>query len=90
MGYTLGRRAPWQVGWMICQGLVFKRSWLPARFRNSMLRAFGATIGDGVLIRHDVTIHWPWKLVIGDHSSDVPHFSGVLSAPIFVWGCGCQ
>ena len=25
-------------------------------------------MGEGVLIRHDVKIHWPWKLVVGPHS----------------------
>ncbi|WP_366943479.1 DapH/DapD/GlmU-related protein [uncultured Williamsia sp.] len=34
--------------------------------RVALLRAFGAEIGSGVLIRHRVRVHWPWKLVIGD------------------------
>ncbi|WP_241977410.1 MULTISPECIES: DapH/DapD/GlmU-related protein [unclassified Cryobacterium] len=34
----------------------------------ALLRLFGATIGDNVLIRHRVRIHWPWKLVVGDNS----------------------
>ncbi|WP_241988658.1 putative colanic acid biosynthesis acetyltransferase [Cryobacterium breve] len=33
-----------------------------------LLRLFGATVGDNVLIRHRVRIHWPWKLVVGDNS----------------------
>jgi putative colanic acid biosynthesis acetyltransferase WcaF len=33
-----------------------------------VLRAFGAKIGTGVLIRHDVKIHWPWKLTVGKNS----------------------
>lgn len=44
------------------------RWWVPARVRVQILRAFGASIGDGVLIRHDVRIHWPWKLTVGDDS----------------------
>jgi putative colanic acid biosynthesis acetyltransferase WcaF len=67
-GYDRGRSMLWQVAWMAVQSLVFRQWWLPASARATILRAFGAEIGEGVLIRNDVTIHWPWKLAIGDHS----------------------
>lgn len=67
-GYQRGRSLVWQVSWLLVQSLVFKRFWLPAAARVAILRAFGAEIGEGVSIRHDVTIHWPWKLAVGDHS----------------------
>lgn len=67
-GYDKGRSVGWQVAWLVVQSLVFKRWWMPASARARILRLFGAEIGQGVLIRHDVTIHWPWKLAIGDHS----------------------
>jgi putative colanic acid biosynthesis acetyltransferase WcaF len=41
---------------------------MPAKGRVFILRAFGAEIGDGVLIRHRVRVLWPWKLQIGDNS----------------------
>ena len=44
------------------------RWWCPASLRVSILRAFGAQIGERVLIRHRVRVHWPWKLSIGDNS----------------------
>jgi putative colanic acid biosynthesis acetyltransferase WcaF len=33
-----------------------------------VLRLFGAKIAAGVLVRHEVKIHWPWKLAIGRNS----------------------
>jgi putative colanic acid biosynthesis acetyltransferase WcaF len=33
-----------------------------------LLRIFGATIGNGVVIKPSVNIKYPWKLKIGDHS----------------------
>lgn len=33
-----------------------------------LLKAFGATIGNGVVIKPAVNIKYPWKLTIGDHS----------------------
>jgi putative colanic acid biosynthesis acetyltransferase WcaF len=67
-GYDKGRSALWQVAWLVVQSTVFRRWWMPAAARARILRAFGADVGQGVLIRNDVTIHWPWKLTIGDHS----------------------
>lgn len=40
----------------------------PAATRVRILRAFGADVAPGVLIRHDVRINWPWKLSIGRDS----------------------
>lgn len=67
-GYDKGRSVAWQVAWLTVQSLVFKRWWMPASTRATILRLFGAEVGSGVRIRHDVTIHWPWKLAIGDNS----------------------
>lgn len=67
-GYDKGRSVPSQFAWMACQYSIFKRWWCPNRVRLAILRMFGATIGEGVIIRHNVTVHWPWKLSVGDHS----------------------
>lgn len=66
-GYDKGRPRVVQALWMAVSGLVFQRWWCPASVRVSILRAFGASIGDGVLVRHRVRIHWPWKLRLGDN-----------------------
>lgn len=68
IGYDKGRSAAWQVSWLLVSGLIVTRWWCPVPLRTRILRAFGATIGDGVLIRHRVRIHWPWKLTVGDGS----------------------
>lgn len=67
-GYDIGRGKATQALWMFISGAVFVRWWCPARLRVAILRAFGATIGSNVLIRHRVRIHWPWKLSVGDAS----------------------
>lgn len=67
-GYDKGRSFGWQVLWVATSRLVFQAWWLPARLRPLILRLFGADIGDGVLIRERVRVHWPWKLSIGAHS----------------------
>lgn len=67
-GYSVGRSKPVQVLWLFVSGTIFMRWWCPARLRVAILRAFGARIGDDVLIRHRVRVHWPWKLQVGDAS----------------------
>src|SRR5262245_27584852 len=39
-----------------------------SRFKCFLLRSFGAKVGQGVVIKPRVNIHFPWKLVVGDHS----------------------
>jgi putative colanic acid biosynthesis acetyltransferase WcaF len=55
--------------WWIVHGTLF--SWSPQflyRWRIFLLRLFGATIGHNVKIRSSVTVTYPWKVKIGDHS----------------------
>ncbi|MFJ4647258.1 putative colanic acid biosynthesis acetyltransferase [Streptomyces bobili] len=65
-GYDKGRSLPVQAAWYAVLHLLFATWWFPARWRPALLRAFGARIGQRVLIRRGVRIHWPWKLDIGD------------------------
>lgn len=67
-GYDKGRPAPVQVAWLAVWGTIGSRWWCPAGLRVAILRAFGATVGEGVVVRHRVRIHWPWKLTVGDHT----------------------
>lgn len=65
-GYDKGRGLAWQALWVCASALLVERIWCPSRVRVAVLRSFGARIGERVLIRHGVRIHWPWKLKIDD------------------------
>jgi len=57
-----------QLWWMV-QASLF--AWSPQflyKWRNFLLRCFGAEIGQGVIVRPNVKITYPWKLKIGDNS----------------------
>ena len=59
---------PWLVRllWMLVSRCLTTQWWCPNRLRVLVLRGFGARIGTGTLIKHDVKIDWPWKLEIGN------------------------
>lgn len=67
-GYDRGRGLVWQVAWLAVSTAVAMKWWCPNRVRVAILRAFGASVGTGCVIRHRVRVHWPWKLTVGDHS----------------------
>ncbi|AXI54092.1 colanic acid biosynthesis acetyltransferase WcaF [Sulfitobacter sp. JL08] len=57
-----------EICWMAVSGLLVE-SWLPGSgWRRQLLRAFGAQIGVGVIIKPRVRVKFPWRLAVGDHS----------------------
>lgn len=57
-----------RLAWMLVSALFFKNGLFPFYgFKSSLLRAFGATVGKGLVIKPCVNIKYPWFLEIGDH-----------------------
>lgn len=54
--------------WWFVEATLFR--WSPQvfyGFRRSLLRAFGARVGKGVVIRPTVRVTYPWKVCLGDY-----------------------
>ena len=64
-----GKSAVFVQLWWFTQSTLFKLSpQVFYKWRNVVLRLFGAKIGKNVIIRPSVTITYPWKVSIGDNS----------------------
>jgi putative colanic acid biosynthesis acetyltransferase WcaF len=67
-GFDRGRSRIVEALWLICGGL-FVSSGLPGSLlRVLILRAFGAHISTGVVIKPHVRVKFPWRLSIGAYS----------------------
>ena len=70
-----GERAAWDQPawkvylWAVCELLFVTNPWqISSVLRIRVLRAFGAEIGNGVILRPRTRVKFPWKLHIGDRS----------------------
>lgn len=54
--------------WYFVNALMVRASWNPFMgIKIVLLKAFGAKIGKGLVIKNNVCIKFPWKLTIGDN-----------------------
>lgn len=57
-----------QTLWYFVNALLVRASWNPfMSIKIALLKAFGARIGKGLVIKNNVCIKFPWKLTIGDY-----------------------
>jgi len=54
--------------WYFVNALLVRASWNPFMgIKIQLLKAFGAKIGKGLVMKNNVTIKFPWKLIIGNN-----------------------
>jgi len=55
--------------WFLLGSPLLRCSFIPSSaFRRTLLRAFGAEIGDGVVMQQSFCVKYPWNLRVGNHS----------------------
>jgi putative colanic acid biosynthesis acetyltransferase WcaF len=66
--YRPGRPFVVRAIWLVVEALVLLNPVVTSyRLKTLVLRLFGATIGDGLLIKPGVHVKYPWRLTIGAH-----------------------
>lgn len=68
-GFDRGAPAWKEALWLMIRPILFH--WLPGRWyglRRAVLRAFGASVGQGVVIKPGVCVSHPWRLTVGDYA----------------------
>jgi putative colanic acid biosynthesis acetyltransferase WcaF len=67
-GFDRGASRFKEMLWLLVRSLFFAPPLpLPSALRVFFLRLFGATVGQGVVIKPQVKITFPWKLKVGSH-----------------------
>jgi putative colanic acid biosynthesis acetyltransferase WcaF len=67
--YDPGRSLGVRMAWLLVSRVCFQTSvpW-PSTMKAALLRLFGASVGQGVIIKPCVTVKYPWNVTIGDHA----------------------
>lgn len=67
-GFDRGASRAVEAAWLVLSGILVA-SWLPgSSWRALLLRAFGAQIGEGVVIKPGMRVKFPWRLTVGDYT----------------------
>ena len=67
-GFERGASKLKQICWFLVSNTLID-TWLPGSgWRRIVLRAFGATIGTGVVLKPRIRVKFPWRLHVGAHS----------------------
>ena len=67
-GFDKGAGTLKQALWYFVNALIVRASWNPFMgLKVRLLKAFGARIGKGFVIKNNVVIKSPWNLVVGDY-----------------------
>lgn len=65
--YDPGRSLLVKLAWLVVNRAIMLTSFpWPSRLKVFFLRAFGARIGSGVVLKPRINVKYPWNLVIGD------------------------
>ena len=66
--YDPGRGPFVRTLWYFVSLLLMESGWFPvSSLKTKLLRAFGAAIGQGVVVKPHVRVKYPWRLTVGDH-----------------------
>jgi putative colanic acid biosynthesis acetyltransferase WcaF len=66
--YSPGRGRLVRALWYVVSLVIFESDWFPlGGVKHWLLRLFGAKIGRGLVLKPQVWIKYPWRLVVGDH-----------------------
>jgi putative colanic acid biosynthesis acetyltransferase WcaF len=67
-GFDRGRPAWFEAVWILMRVVFFETALpFPSAWKATLLRWFGAKVGQHVVIRPRIYITFPWRLEIGDH-----------------------
>jgi len=66
--YHPGKPFCFRVLWLVVEALVLLNPvFLASGLKVKMLRTFGARVGEGVIIKPNLHVKHPWRLVVGGH-----------------------